>query len=236
MSALLEYECRVPVGGYEVITVEETYKVKGEHLPPEMLQPIKLRMLQPRSERTRRFDLFEINSSAFLEFAQTPATEDGIKAFADRYGLLFPDSPYPPDNFTRLSTQFYGRGVDMWCEFIGYMHHYVELWKTSQMRRDFSKIILAQRNRGGQTRGWPVELLLKEDPLSASPRLCIRPESLYHALRAQLLLAIDGNQNLRACVQCRKWFTLEAGHGRSDKQYCSDACRMRAYRKRKVSG
>jgi hypothetical protein len=39
--------------------------------------------------------------------------------------------------------------------------------------------------------------------------------------------------NLRACVQCRKWFTLEAGRGRSDKEYCSNACRMRAYRKRK---
>jgi hypothetical protein len=41
---------------------------------------------------------------------------------------------------------------------------------------------------------------------------------------------------LRTCVQCRKWFTLEAGRGRSDKEYCSNACRMRAYRKRKGSG
>jgi hypothetical protein len=34
---------------------------------------------------------------------------------------------------------------------------------------------------------------------------------------------------------CRKWFTIEEGQGRSDKQYCSNACRMRAYRKRKAS-
>ena len=50
------------------------------------------------------------------------------------------------------------------------------------------------------------------------------------------VLAIDGNMNLGKCVQCRKWFRLDAGRGRSDKQYCSNACRMRAYRKRKVSG
>jgi hypothetical protein len=50
---------------------------------------------------------------------------------------------------------------------------------------------------------------------------------------APLILAIDGNLNLRSCVQCRKWFTLEAGKGRSDKEYCTNACRMRAYRKRK---
>jgi hypothetical protein len=84
--------------------------------------------------------------------------------------------------------------------------------------------------------GVAVNLRLKENPLSASASLCIRPYSLLHALWAQLFLAIDGNLNLRTCVQCRKWFTLEAGRGRSDKEYCSSACRMRAYRKRKLSG
>jgi hypothetical protein len=79
-------------------------------------------------------------------------------------------------------------------------------------------------------------LFLKEDPLSASARLCIRPHSLRDAIWAQLVLAIDGNVNLRGCVECRKWFTLEAGRGRSDKEYCSNACRMRAYRKRKGTG
>jgi hypothetical protein len=84
--------------------------------------------------------------------------------------------------------------------------------------------------------GVPLELLLKKDPLSNSARLCIHPRSLWNALWVELLLAIDGNQNLRACVQRRKWFTLEAGQGRSDKEYCSNACRMRAYRKRKGTG
>jgi hypothetical protein len=84
--------------------------------------------------------------------------------------------------------------------------------------------------------GASVELLLKKDPLSASPKLCIRPVTFQEALWAQFVLAIDGNVNLRACVQCRKWFTLEAGRGRPDKKYCSNACRMRAYRKRKGSG
>src|SRR5262249_40548289 len=69
-----------------------------------------------------------------------------------------------------------------------------------------------------------------------SPKLCIRPVTLQEALWTQLVLAIDKNVNLGACVQCRKWFTLEAGRGRPDKKYCSNACRMRAYRKRKGSG
>jgi hypothetical protein len=120
------------------------------------------------------------------------------------------------------------------------MRQTVELWHKSLNTGDFSRIIrVVERLRlilWGEVLGAPVGLLLKKDPLSGSPRLCIRPYNLFHALFAQLVLAIDGNLNLRACLQCRKWFTLEAGRGRSDKEYCSNACRMRAYRKRKGNG
>src|SRR5262245_43639113 len=112
MSALLEleYECQVPVDGYEVIT---DHAFGGA------------RALQPRSKRTRRFDLFKVSSSAFLEFAQTPATEDGIKDFADRYGELGPA----------------GRFIKSWSEEIREMHRMVELKTSSTTTGDFSKII-----------------------------------------------------------------------------------------------
>jgi hypothetical protein len=225
MSALLEYECRVPVGGYEIITVER------DHPKDDIF-----RKLEARSKLTRRFDLFKVAPSAFLEFAQTPATEDRIKDFADRYGPL--DGPPAFGGFT----------VE-WFIHIREMRRTVELWETSKRTGDFSKVIrdfskrirttvhnLADPDNYPPRSAVPVGLFLKKEPLSASARLCIRPHSLVHALWVQLLMAIDGNVNLGACVQCRKWFTLEAGRGRSDKEYCSNACRMRAYRKRKVSG
>jgi hypothetical protein len=223
MSALLEYECRVPVSGYDVITIELHF-TRSEPMK-------KYRVLQPRSERTKSFDLFDRDPDAYLEFAQTPQTEDAIKAFADRYGLLLPDTP-------GITMNVGGRFIDTWSIYIGSMRRHVELWEMSKKTGDFSKIIRAvQRTSGREApRGvTEVDLLLKEDPSSASAKLCIRPSSLNDALWAELLLAIDGKQNLRGCVQCRKWFTLEAGRGRSDKEYCSDACRMRAYRKRKGS-
>jgi hypothetical protein len=46
--------------------------------------------------------------------------------------------------------------------------------------------------------------------------------------------AIDGSESLQNCVECERWFTISAGQGRSDKAYCSNACRMQAYRKRKA--
>jgi hypothetical protein len=261
MSALLEYECQVPVKGYEVITADSYELITVDRTLNLETRRGKFRMLHPRSERTKRFNLFEVRPSAppaFLEFAQTSATEDGIKAFADRYGQLFPDGPnllfpdglIPPPGLEKSFQiyQFYGRLINTWSLYIRAMHRDVELWNMSMRTGDFSKIIRdVQRKRppgDHPARGYlkhpalgsTVELFLKEDPSSASARLCIRPNSLAYALWAQLLLAIDGNLNLRACVHCRKWFTLEAGRGRSDKEYCSNACRMRAYRKRKVSG
>ena len=46
--------------------------------------------------------------------------------------------------------------------------------------------------------------------------------------------AIDGSESLQNCVECERWFTISAGQGRSHKAYCSNACRMQAYRKRKA--
>jgi len=221
MSALLEYECRVSVGGYDVITIEDP-SWPGK----------KIRVLRPRSKRTRRFDLFEFNSSAFLEFAQTPLTEDRVKDFADRYGLLAEDDP-------GYDYECWGRDISLWFGNIRRMRRHVELWRKSTVTGDFSRIIREVRRSFAidvKPSGPPVALFLKIDPVSASPKLCIRPVTFQEALWAQLVRAIDGNLNLRACVQCRKWFTLEAGRGRSDKEYCSNACRMRAYRKRKGSG
>jgi hypothetical protein len=206
MSALFEFECQVAVNGYQINFD---------------------RNLQARSKRIRRFDLFKVNSSAFLEFAQTPATEDGIKDFADRYGLMIFDDDEP---------------IEWWFAEIRQMHRMVELWEMSKSTRDYSKLIRAVRKKlilagfEDERPGVKVELHLREDPLSASARLRVIPETLLTALWTQLVLAIDGNLTLRGCVQCRKWFTLEAGRGRSDKQYCSNACRMRAYRERKSTG
>jgi len=224
MSVLLSYECRVPVGGYDLITIEEPSRI--------LKSPQKIRMLHPRSKRTRRFDLFESGSSAFLELAQTPLTEDGVKDLADRYGPLRPDS--------RGSGGYeWGRSIDAWFANIRWMRRTFALWRKSTVTGDSRWLIREVGSHGEieeQLTGVPVALLLKKDPLSGSPKLCIRPVSFQEALWAQLVLAIDGNLNLRACVQCRKWFTLEAGRGRSDKEYCSNACRMRAYRERKASG
>ncbi len=65
-----------------------------------------------------------------------------------------------------------------------------------------------------------------------SPVIRLVPDSLIGALWLQFTIAVDGNLDYKRCEECQMWLEIAPGAGRPDKNYCSDACRMRAYRKR----
>ena len=60
------------------------------------------------------------------------------------------------------------------------------------------------------------------------------PNSLQGALWLQCAQAINGNKDYRQCQasHCKAWFELAPQVARSDKQFCSDACKTQAYRER----
>lgn len=190
-------------------------------------------ILEPLSEKVRCFDLFEEASSPYVDFVNTRSVNtlvfqnqalidvEGPKKLADRFGPLL-DGP-----------QF----IDNWTHSIQMLQNAVTAWKKADRTGDFKQLIRGFSQKGKKLFGRnriDASISLREDPLSGAPRLCIRTETLLDALWTQLAQAVDGSQSLRNCVVCKQWFTLRAGHGRSDKEYCSNACRMRAYRKRKA--
>ena len=59
--------------------------------------------------------------------------------------------------------------------------------------------------------------------------------SLADLLMVQLVSAAEADVRHRRCEQCRAFFPVRPGLGRPEKKYCSDACRMRAYRIREAS-
>ncbi len=75
------------------------------------------------------------------------------------------------------------------------------------------------------------QLLLKHD----SPGLILYhlPTSLLDALWLQFAQAINGNKRYQRCRECNDAFELTPEITRADRVYCSDACRMKAYRRRK---
>lgn len=65
-------------------------------------------------------------------------------------------------------------------------------------------------------------------------RLENRPRSLLGALWVQFAKALEGEKRFRQCTECDNWFEVSNSVSRSDKMYCSNACRVRAYQKRKA--
>jgi hypothetical protein len=60
------------------------------------------------------------------------------------------------------------------------------------------------------------------------------PESLCGALWFQFARAVANDTRFRRCRVCGTWFELSARTARSDKIYCSNTCRTRAFRRIKA--
>ncbi len=79
--------------------------------------------------------------------------------------------------------------------------------------------------------GIPARLLWSE--AQGRPVLCHTADHLLDAMWLQFARAIDGNKQYKLCPECGNAFEVHPEMARADKVFCSDACRMRAYRKRK---
>ena len=247
MKPLLEFTCHRPLEGYRVLTsnLHKWPKGKnGELIPPDdptdderyalehwgdwLLGAFAphwssaVHFLVPRSAKMETYDLFDTERGLFLEFAETPQTVEGVIAFADECGRLGADQLWP-------------ELVEDWIKGIRAMRRALDAWNSAKEQDDYRKLV-ALINRRGQRGHIRYEAttdtrFLLEVDANGEPQMRIRPKSLLDALWTQLTLAVVGKQNLQRCAVCSTWFPVEAA--RSDKEYCSRACQMRAYRKRK---
>jgi len=63
--------------------------------------------------------------------------------------------------------------------------------------------------------------------------LRFEPDNLHDAMWLQFARAIHGQYEYRSCGDCGEWFRLDPSIARSNRKFCSDVCKVRAYRKRK---
>jgi hypothetical protein len=64
------------------------------------------------------------------------------------------------------------------------------------------------------------------------PVLSHQPQSLLGALWLQVAESINTGKRYRVCKTCDEWFELPLRGSRISREYCSDACRSKAYRGR----
>jgi hypothetical protein len=118
------------------------------------------------------------------------------------------------------------------------MRRAMELLAGTKGNGDPSEVVrLTRRLRSESfdpgTVGLPTSLILDKAGDDRGLRIALLPHSLAGAVWAQFMLAAASTGNFRTCDVCQTWFSIQADGSRSDRIYCSDACRMRAYRSRK---
>ena len=166
--------------------------------------------------------------------ADCPPEKDAILDLAGRYGLLtvsLSRSPVPgkPVPSALLSPE----PVEVWKATIRELRSAAELWDRiaagdTRGRELFERKLAANLARA------PFHLTAVDG--DGGPfRLRYRPPDLRAALWQRLAGEASG---LIRCVRCPapscgRWF-LTGGASRSDRQFCSDRCRVRAFRQRGV--
>jgi hypothetical protein len=87
-----------------------------------------------------------------------------------------------------------------------------------------------------ERRSYVVKPILDFPAGSASPRLALKPESLFAFMVLEAAMVAANGARLAACEHCGKFFLT--GHltgRRSSAKYCSDRCRVAAMRKRNTA-
>lgn len=64
--------------------------------------------------------------------------------------------------------------------------------------------------------------------------ICIVPTSLLGAMWLQFAEAVSGRKGYGSCPGCGRYFEVHTENARSDKTYCSEACKSKNYRDRKA--
>lgn len=247
MSPLLRFLCSRPVAGFRAVQFDERKLIGWPMLkddeddisflaPPSatddersliekwgpVMEPSEIHevttYLLPNSSETEQVDLFDTAPALFMDLADSRPSTEVVLSFANKFGSL---SEYPDR-------------VDDWCAIISAMKRAVVLWTEAKAEGDFRKLIRLlnrQHSAHRSRRGTPMYLFLEEQSEGGPAKLAVRLGSLKDAIWAQFMLAVDGRRNLAACTHCGSWYFVD--DGRVDKRYCSDACKMRAYRERK---
>lgn len=187
-----------------------------------------------------RYTPLREHSALFRTFADLSGTPEVIVTFADRYGMLggSAERRFVVTDSDRIG---FGEPINRWRDAIRDMRDVVQAWDRARrddiegpprwLGRDELRRVQRTVNARLSAETGAQLLWVADDGCLA---LRVRPRSLLGALWLQLAQAIDGNARYRSCRVCSAWFELHPDRARSDRAYCSNGCRFKAYRGRQA--
>jgi hypothetical protein len=194
--------------------------------------------LVQRSNQLEPYRPLEEQTALFLTFASTEPTPEGVLHFANRYGRLGKGvetqvDPQPGVPSGEVQPENVCEPLSAWYDRIREFSSWYDLWATRKKGKLVGMGVhhyLAHQFREA-TKGL-LEARIVWDEKQQRPLPKIVPLSLLGAMCLQLAHAVGEDKEYQQCSHCKKWFELAPGLNRADRQFCSDSCRVMAYRAR----
>lgn len=164
------------------------------------------------------------------------STENALR-FISKYGLLNPYRNGGPASYRDDMPTSYRMGPFVAYGYLKSVHH--ASWR---MREAYDLLKEYRESDAGKSdfvhqftglfKHMELDLVFKEKDENGLS-MFLSPRRFSDAAWLQFGQAISANSNFQQCDECISWFQVDPGRGRPDKRFCSNACSMRAYRKRK---
>ena len=208
----------IPVGGDDL--VRATLIPSIVDLLPEESEP---RAVVQQGGEVEKFAPLHEFKGLFREFAHLDCNDDEVKSFAGRYGLLYTSWDY------RYAVEL----LQSWYTEILKMSFATRLLVQGDKPRTHTKLVDFFNNVVILDPVYRFSPSLVRSELTGRAEMQLLPSNLISAMWLQFASAATGEVTYRKCEECPTWFPVAPGDGRPEKVFCSNACQMRAYRKRK---
>jgi hypothetical protein len=166
--------------------------------------------------RPERYEAVLGDSDIFLHLINAAANENGLLEFAGKFGLLKSLRFQSVDESLNVRNNFgdmFANGLPSFDEVT--QNFSMKGWDGYGVVGNAALIFETAHSRGARTRlYWSVQYL--ED-----------------YLRCEVLTEAGGSSRIAYCESCRKFYSRRAVKGPAP-DYCSNACKQKAYRKRQT--
>ena len=180
------------------------------------------RYMVANGRETERYRPVDMYPALFMELADSEATPEGAARFINRYGPPVgpPLSILNPGDLWMVLRQMKAikSAVRSW-------ERYRKTGKARALIKRVTDELMLEAH---------LYVGLREKPEHDTISMVLVPHSLTAAIWLQFAQAITANYGFGQCNVCLTWFEIAPGKGRPEKRFCSNACSMRAYRKRKA--
>jgi hypothetical protein len=140
--------------------------------------------------------------------------------------MLWPEYLSEPGFAFSDSVSFYAEPASRWLSLGGWLGH--EITKMEKVGWVSEVTFLNWMDPESR-----LDYRVERDSATGRLKGELVAASLADLLMVQMVSAAEADVRHRRCEQCRAFFPVRRGLGRPEKKFCSDACRMRAYRKRR---